>query len=430
MNSRYLIIADDLSGAADCAAGFAVAGLSTNVLLDTQADEPATPTQVLTVDSDSRRDEAALSRAKLENVLATHGRGRTVIKKIDSTLRGGWAHEVATLQQALGIALVAPAFPAMGRVVRDGLMLVHGQRLGQTELWELEHAGQEDRPAQMLGNAGLRVRNAPLSALAAGVDATLTFITHAAAAGMQAIVFDADDDAHLDTLAQASLLVPGTFCVCSAGLSHALAKQAAKLALPDAQAMPADYAMPQPARRGRGVVTIVGSMSPVSQEQVRYLVEQAGSKPYRFEPDLLRAFMTIPDALASTDLPRQLRDDIMQGRDVVVTIGSNEHPNPAEGPQFAARLALLLQEPLTQATGIVLTGGETARAVLHALGIRLLHIHAQSEPGVVISVSGTGTPQWIATKAGAFGAPASLHRASQAIRSMLDGQTHQSTEEQ
>lgn len=418
MTTRYLIIADDLSGAADCAAGFAGAGLSADVLLDVHDEACAASTQVLTVDSDSRRDAAALSRAKLEIVLARHGQKRTVIKKIDSTLRGGWAHEVAMLQRVLGVALVAPAFPAMGRVVRDGVMLVHGRRLGETDLWKLEHAGQHDQPAQMLGEAGLAVENAPLSVLAEGVDAALAFIARAAAMGAQAIVFDADGQAHLDTLAQASLRAPSTFCVCSAGLSYALAKAAAG----NAQPMPSHYAMPQPEGKAKGVVTIVGSMSDVARQQVRYLAEQAGTRLYRIAPESLRMPRTMHDAPTPTDLPRQLQDDMAQGLDVVVTLGLDAHTNPAEGPRLAARLALLLRQPLVQAAGLVVTGGETARAVLHALGIRRLHIHTQSEPGVVISVSDADTPQWIATKAGAFGSPASLHRASLAIRLL---QSHQ-----
>lgn len=426
MTSRYLIIADDLSGAADCAAGFAGAGLSADVLLDTRVEAFATSTQVLTVDSDSRRDDAALSRAKLETVLARHGRERTVIKKIDSTLRGGWAHEVAALQRVLGVALVAPAFPAMGRVVRDAVVLVHGQRLGKTDLWELEHAGRDDRPAQMLGEAGLVVEHAPLSMLAAGVDATLTFITRAAAMGAQAIVFDADDQAHLDTLAQASLRAPGTFCVCSAGLSHALAKAVAG----DAQPVLPRYPMPRPEDKIKGVVTIVGSMSEIAQQQVRYLAEQAGTRLYRVAPESLRTPRATQDTSAPTDLPGQLQDDIVRGLDAVVTLGLGAHANPAEGPRLAARLALLLRQPLAQAAGLVITGGETARAVLHALGVRVLHIHAQSEPGVVISISDTDTPQWIATKAGAFGAPPSLHRACLAIKSLQARRTHPSIEEQ
>ena len=68
---RYLVLADDLSGAADCAAGFASAGLSTSVLLDAQASAGAqSDVDVLTVYTNSRRDTAAEAAAKLQEVMA------------------------------------------------------------------------------------------------------------------------------------------------------------------------------------------------------------------------------------------------------------------------------------------------------------------------------------------------------------------------
>jgi uncharacterized protein YgbK (DUF1537 family) len=425
MHARYLIIADDLSGAADCAAGFADAGLSTDVLLDVSAVAPG-HAQVLTLDTDSRRDGAAQSTAKLEAALAMHGQGRTVVKKIDSTLRGGWAHEVAVLQKTLGIALVAPSFPAMGRIMRDGLVEVHGRRLAQTDTWQLEHAGQDDRPAHMLRQAGLTVENAPVSVLESGAQAAADYIARAAARGVQAIVFDATRDSHLDTLAEAGQHLSNAFNVCSAGLSHALARLATGHAAP----LPTRYALPDTARQASSVITLVGSMSAMAKRQLQYLAGQPRVRVHQIAPALLRGrAQTAQDAQATAALPKQLQEDMAQGLDVAVAIADDAQTDPAEGPQLAMQLAALLREPLGQAAGLVVTGGETARAVLKALGIHMLHVHAQSEPGVVISVSEAPRPQWIATKAGAFGQASSLHQASQAIRALLSGGPMYSTKE-
>ncbi|MDN7922927.1 four-carbon acid sugar kinase family protein, partial [Burkholderia gladioli] len=51
--SGLLIVADDLSGAADCAIAFAAAGRRTVVSLDASA--PARPAAVLAIDTDTRR---------------------------------------------------------------------------------------------------------------------------------------------------------------------------------------------------------------------------------------------------------------------------------------------------------------------------------------------------------------------------------------
>jgi len=96
-----LIIADDLSGAADCAIGFASAGRSTVVTLAPGAATSGTAhtAQILAADTDTRRltpQEAAQRSAEAWQALQAPG--RRLYKKIDSTLRGNWAAEVAALQ--------------------------------------------------------------------------------------------------------------------------------------------------------------------------------------------------------------------------------------------------------------------------------------------------------------------------------------------
>ncbi len=426
---RYLVLADDLSGAADCAAGFASAGLSTSVLLDAQASAGAqSDVDVLTVDTNSRRDTAAEAAAKLQAVLAAPAsQGRRVLKKIDSTLRGGWAQEVAVLQSALhAIALVAPAFPQMGRTMQGGVVYVHGVRLADTATWQLEHADREDRAAQQLHAAGLRCDNLPASVLDAGPEATAQAIAHAREQGVQALVLDVLHDQHLQTLAQASLQVEQAFCVCSAGLSHALAQQ-----VPALPASVGSLDVPHAAGRLPSVVTVVGSMSAIAQQQLTYLAEQPGTRLHVVHPGWLRsdAQTTQGQKLVQT-LVQTISDEVAQGLDVVVSLGADAQTDPAEGPMLARQLARLLHAPMAAAAGLVITGGETARAVLEELQLRRLRVHSESEPGVVLCITENqdieqDTPrQWIATKAGAFGHPASLQRASRAIHSLLAASTH------
>jgi len=54
----------------------------------------------------------------------------------------------------------------------------------------------------------------------------------------------------------------------------------------------------------------------------------------------------------------------------------------------------------------VLTGGETARAVLAARGVRELRLLGEVEPGVPFGMARDGT--LVCTKAGAFGNPGTL----------------------
>ncbi|WP_256347791.1 four-carbon acid sugar kinase family protein, partial [Pseudomonas gingeri] len=63
--------------------------------------------------------------------------------------------EVAALQRRAGLAIVAPAFPATGRTLRDGRVLVNGVPLENTDTWQLENTGRPADVDGMLVAAGL-----------------------------------------------------------------------------------------------------------------------------------------------------------------------------------------------------------------------------------------------------------------------------------
>lgn len=414
MDSNFLIIADDLSGAADCAVGFANAGHASAVLLHAEAAAgmDARDLPALTVDTDSRRDAPRTAANKALRALRQHGAGRRVIKKIDSTLRGNWATEVAALQPALGLALVAPAFPDLGRVVRGGRVHVHGTPLADTATWRLEHAGRDDHPSALLQAAGLRTEIVQSEELA-HASALVHRIEQARQRGCQALVFDSEDRRHLQCLAEATRGLDDVFWVASAGLSRELAG-----AVPANDAV-APTLVPRDLATG-AVLTIVGSLSPITTAQVKSLARHDGVRVHRVSPAHLRS--PIASLASVPDWARQLEADIGQGLDVVVAIGVDEALDPAEGPLLARHLAQHLRPAMRGAAGLVLTGGETARAMLESLGIERLRVLAESEPGVVLSQAGQaegGTAPLIATKAGAFGDALSLERAWRAIRELL-----------
>src|SRR5579864_3088761 len=116
-----LILADDLTGAADCGVACACAGLEALNEHACSADA-----EVLSVDTDTRRmtpERAALEIDRFVRACALD-EDLLLFKKIDSTLRGHVAAEIAavlgayrSLHPGAGqvVALMAPAFPAYGR---------------------------------------------------------------------------------------------------------------------------------------------------------------------------------------------------------------------------------------------------------------------------------------------------------------------------
>jgi len=257
----------------------------------------------------------------VRRAFAARGAERAAIlfKKIDSTLRGHVAAELAAIRPALGRrpVLFAPAFPAQGRTVRDARLHVNGKR----------------------ASGDLR---ALLSK--AGLPAARTFVC------------DAASDADLDRIARAGLaLRPRPLFVGSAGLARALART-----LPRRQSAPGQAASRRP------VITVVGSASAVSVRQARRLA----SDPAK----------------------------------ILVQMAWRNKPTPRDIPAVR-RMGRLVAQAAPRAH-YVLTGGETARAVLGARKIRAFRLLGEVEPGVPFGMARDGT--LVCTKAGGFGGPDAL----------------------
>ena len=114
------VIADDLTGACDSAVKFANVGLPTVVALS-----PDAHADVVAYSTDSRdiAPDDAVCRLRKMSALA---RANVVFKKIDSTLRGNTAVEVMAALDVFGsnLAVINPAYPAMGRLVESGWLYV------------------------------------------------------------------------------------------------------------------------------------------------------------------------------------------------------------------------------------------------------------------------------------------------------------------
>src|SRR5512144_3417327 len=121
------ILADDLTGACDTGCLFAGAG---TVAVAVDPIVTADDRRVIAIDTETRTltDPAAAAalRAVAQRHHARFARG-PVFKKIDSTMRGPVAAELAVLLEQgppFAGALVCPAFPALRRVVSHGRLLV------------------------------------------------------------------------------------------------------------------------------------------------------------------------------------------------------------------------------------------------------------------------------------------------------------------
>ncbi|NBB10454.1 four-carbon acid sugar kinase family protein [Pseudomonas sp. SLFW] len=399
-----LIIADDLSGAADCAIAFAGAGLSTVVTLDESHDTG--DASVVAIDTDTRRLSIAQAGERTLTAWQTLRKpGQRLYKKIDSTLRGNWAAEVAALQPQAGLAIIAPAFPATGRTTLRGQVLVNGQPLETTDTWKLEHADRSADITSMLSDAGLSVAKLSLDILRGDAAALAQHIAEMARSDTNALIVDAQTTEDLHTLAvvTAQMSEP-LFWVGSGGLARELA------GLPDLLSAPSRTSM-APGEKYAPTLVLVGSLSSVSERQCALLKERTGIGELVVPPAILRQGASHPD-WAGWEL--RIRAYLRGGDDLLLRIGRDDAFNPAEGAQLSTQLAAMVRPHFAHVGGLVATGGETARAMLGAVGIGSLQLLCEIEAGVAFGhpiSTREGHRPGVVTKAGAFGTDHALYAA-------------------
>jgi uncharacterized protein YgbK (DUF1537 family) len=131
---KLAIIADDLTGAMDAAAPFAERGLDVRlVLCGAGATAPATATDIVAFDTNSRHLPDNEAAAAVTRCIAGLPPGTPIFKKIDSTLRGAVVAEIRAAAAGRGAIIIAPAVPSQGRTVRDRRVLIHGVPSGDAE---------------------------------------------------------------------------------------------------------------------------------------------------------------------------------------------------------------------------------------------------------------------------------------------------------
>lgn len=405
-----LIIADDLSGAADCAVGFACAGLRTFVALQPHKVQMLGPADALAVDTDTRRlppADAAARTAALYAALKCNG--RRLYKKIDSTLRGPWAAEVAGLVSLAGLAIVAPAHPALGRTVKDGGVFLHGEPLERSETWRLEHSHQPADITSQLRDAGVSVATLHVDAALDEPAALAQRIGQLAGQGVDALVIGAETVEALRALARATLSIEHPmFWVGSGGLAREIAAL-----LPASPADPGEAVMRSPGP----TLIVAGSLSAVTERQVTRLTQCEGIQTIVVPPGILRGGVFHEGWVA---LQARIGKALGDGIDVLLRIDRDDRFDPAEGVRFSAALAHLAGPHFARIGCLVATGGETARAMLVEVGVAQLRVLSELETGVIVGVpAGTGRSHhpWVVTKAGAFGTDETLLNAWQSVRS-------------
>ena len=150
------VIADDLTGAAE------LGGVALRCSLAAEVQtrfSPQTDAAVVAIDTDTRSctPEEAARRVASVAVQLRENAVEQVFKKVDSVLRGQVTAELTAMLETWGRprALLVPANPGLGRVIRDGHYYVGGQPLHHTDFGrDPKYPAATSEVIGLLGSAG------------------------------------------------------------------------------------------------------------------------------------------------------------------------------------------------------------------------------------------------------------------------------------
>ncbi|MGP4043948.1 4-hydroxythreonine-4-phosphate dehydrogenase PdxA [Streptomyces sp. 2A115] len=404
---RVLALADDLSGAAETAVALGVPG---RIVLGPASLDPHANGEAVVVDLDCRSLPAADAARRVREALRALPSDVLVLKKADSLLRGNLAAETAACAEGAEGVVVATALPALGRTVRGGVVHLDGVPLHTTDAWRAESTAPPPSVSAALGNA--RTTLVPLEAVRGGA---LPSVLRAAVSAGHLPVCDTETDSDLDLIAEAALACgPGVRLTGTGGLAAAVGRllrrtDGASAATAAGQAAPAAAG----GRRQRPLLVVVGTADPSAPAQIAQLTER-GARHVSVNPDVVDSGAMNSGVLPPPGGPHSF--DTMSGGVTVLSIDSGPGIRPGSARRLVSALARLAADRAGDAD-LVLTGGETARRVLDALGVPHLAPLGQIHHGAVHALTPDG--RHVVTRPGSFGDTDSLLRIATALRPVL-----------
>jgi uncharacterized protein YgbK (DUF1537 family) len=404
-------IADDLTGATDLALTLTRGGMRTVQVMGVPA--PGTTYEdvdAVVVALKSRTNPAeeavAWSLASLDVLLAAGA--RQIIFKycstFDSTPAGNIGPVADALMDRLGaeLAVVCPAFPTNKRTIFRGHLFVGDQLLSDSPM--------KDHPLTPMRNSNLVAVMAEQSRYSVGlvayedVDRGAEAIDNAfarvTAAGARFAVVDAINDAHLHAIGKAI-----------AGHKLITGGSGIALGLPDnfvsaGLMKKADATRPMAAQPGRAAI-LSGSCSQATRGQVAHAIE-AGLPARQVD-----ALALANGQVSAAEL---IEFAVSQPADTPVLIYSSAAPDviaEVQGTLGRDAAGDLVEKTMADVarglveagfTKLIVAGGETSGAVVGGLGVDVIEIGPEIDPGVPWTRSLDDRQLVLALKSGNFGA--------------------------
>lgn len=388
------VVADDLTGGCDTGVQFSRKGLRVVVLFSPEGAKGALQNaDILVLDTDSRAilTEAAYRRTAEACLSLKAGGIESLYKKLDSTLRGNVGAELEAAMDALQVrrAVVAPAFPLQGRTFQGGRLLIHGAVPEDLALRET------NLPALLKAQMRRGIAHLPLDAVRSGPSSLKKKMEEVWGEGKEVLALDAADQDDLKTIA-AALIPPSLDQVAagSAGLAMELAEVWGLRRV----------AEDRPRLQSGRVLVIAGSPNPVTVSQVGLLSRGPGVKVL----GLWLSKLLHDEEDETNRAAKEATLIIRGGFDLVVRPEGSASQEAVHVQTIIARALGRVARAVVEAdpeVGLILTGGETAKAACLALGAYGIELAREVLPGIPAGRLRGGPFEGLllVTKAGGFG---------------------------
>jgi uncharacterized protein YgbK (DUF1537 family) len=405
-------IADDFTGATDLAGMLVKYGMRTVQLIGVPQSAPPPHVDAIVVALKSR--SCPLQPAVDDSLAALRWLQKAGCRQFyfkycstfDSTPHGNIGPVAEALMDALGanFTIACPAFPANGRTIYQGYLFVGNVLLNESGMQHHPLTPMTDANLQRVLQAQVRhkVGIVDCATVSQGAAAIKEEFVRLQAEGIGFAIVDVLSNRDLEELAAACADLP--LVTAGSGLAVGLPENFRRRGL-----LPADLAAGSLPRTGGYRAVIAGSCSMATQKQVSLMRERYPS--FRIDPLKLAEGVDVTGQALSWARER-LPDTpvLIYATDTSEKVKAVQHQLGAEkaGDLVEEALAAMALGLVKAGVGqLIVAGGETAGAVVKALGITGLRIGPEIDPGVpwttALQSNSSCRPLALALKSGNFG---------------------------
>lgn len=424
------IISDDLTGANDSGVQLTEKGITTSVFFDIPTENiKLNEGIVINTNSRSFSVEEAKSKTRESAVYLNNKDYQYIYKKIDSTIRGHIAEEIEVVSKEITpeFVFIAPAFPALGRTTIDGSHYLNNDKVENTEICNdpVHPVTESHLPTIFSKTIKEKVATLTLEDIRNGFEKFNNKITKCKEESISYIVCDAEKETDLEQASNyISQISNDILWVGSAGLAEILPEV---LGISNENSVQQDF-------KANQVLTICGSLSKVTQKQIKYAIAREGIES--IEIDTVKVFDENWDEYSRQVVKKSI-DSLNDALDLVIYLPSNEKVRDeviqkgAEKGLNENQISSIISEKVSSiayqivkesqnVNGLFLTGGDTAENFAVKLGGVGIQLIKQIETGIPLgTLIGPSNKYLVITKAGAFGHTESIYNGIIELKGVL-----------